>query len=206
MPGPAAARTILTEAKAIMSSVSFIFRHSQDASDGWDEFVGSLPIHGRTDERLRRDAFAEDRALASSLVAHRTLDSRERAGTFTTARHVLDTTVLFSLRRNARVVAVQTCDVLREPAPFVEKNALAETCALGGIKHGTVRNESTPRVRAASILPITHSTGRQESSSRITPSRLALLSSMSMCSTAQPSRSDRFSDGCRTSEDQGGPQ
>ena len=203
--GPSAAPAILFEAKAIMSSVPLILRPSQDASDGWIEFHFSRAVDGRTDVRLRR-ALADLREVASPNFRRQSFVTSARAHIAATARHVLAESESFPLSRHTPIVATRTHAALCEPASFVRKFSLAEKCATGGIKHGTVRKGSTPRERTESILPITHSTGRQGSSSWITPSWLAHLSSMSKWPTAQPSRSDRFSDGCRTSEDQGGPQ
>jgi hypothetical protein len=188
----------------MMSSDSLDGRPARDPIDRPTSFCVPFSSTGRTGERDRRDPPDDDREHEPHAVTRGTLNSRERARIAATARPVLLMPEEFLVARHAPVIAARTRIVLREPASFVEKFALAEMSASGGIKHGTVRNESTPRLRAASILPITHTTGRQESSSRVTPSRHALLSPM--FSTARPSRSDRTSAGCRTSEDQGGPQ
>jgi hypothetical protein len=96
--------------------------------------------------------------------------------------------------------------VLVEPADFAENFTLASLHDGGGIKLGTVRKRSTPRVRAVSTFPITHTTGRQESSSRVASSRL--FSSP----FAEPPRSDHSEEECRPGEehtrlqDQGGPR
>jgi len=205
----------------MMSSDSFIDRPRRNARDGATALDSPSAATARMDRRDGDHPLAEDRVswpgrrrrpcrfwlpFFSRVVARYRLQNHEHVRAAPTARCVLVELENFPRPRCAPVVAARTRAEVREPASFVEKFALAETRASGGINHGTVRNESTPRMRAASILPITHTKGRQESSSRVTPSRLAGLSSMSMWSTAQPSRSDRISEGCRTSEDQGGPQ
>jgi hypothetical protein len=103
-----------------------------------------------------------------------------------------------------RVVAGRIIASLREPAWFAEKIALAEAPHCGGIKHPTVRNEPTPRMRAASTIQLTQTTGRKESLLRVPSSRL------SSSFPQGPSRSDRPMDECSGSEehipleDQGG--
>lgn len=104
----------------------------------------------------------------------------------------------------APIVAARSEGTHRMTASFVDNFSLALMRASDGIKHGTVRNESTPRVRAASNPPITQSTSCRETSSRVRPSRLTVPSPM--FPGAWRSRSDRTSVGCMSREDQGGPQ
>jgi hypothetical protein len=204
-------RPIKTESKANMSSDPLNGRRARDSGERPGSPADISSLTGGTPQHDHCDPSAKHSARNPYQVAARRLDSRERARRIATARHVLVEPEKFRLTQAREIprpsctpmIAARTRTALRQPASFAEKISLAETDVLGGIKHGTVRNESTPRVRAANILPITHTTGRQESSSRVTPSRLALLSPMS--SSARPSRSDRTSVGCRTSEDQGGP-
>ena len=142
-----------------------------------------------------------DARHARSFV-RRASERRERAR-ITAARLVLSTRTNSAPTSHGRVVAARKEATRRATASFVENLALAVERVSGGINHDTVRNESNPRVRAASILPTTQTRGRQESSSRVTPSRLAVLSPM--FPRARPSRSDRTSVGCSSREDQGGP-
>jgi hypothetical protein len=204
-------RPIKTESKATMSSEPLNGPRACDSGRRPASPADPSSLVRRTRPRNRRGSPVNHRAQNSYQVTPRPLDSRERARRDTTARRVLVASERIrripargiGLGPCAPMIAARTGTMLPEPASFAQKFLLAETDGLGGIKHGTVRNESTPRVRAVNILPITHTTGRQESSSRVTPSRLAFLSPMSP--TARPPRSDRTSVGCRTSEDQGGP-
>ncbi len=123
---------------------------------------------------------------------------------FGAARLVLTVRTKFTPTPRALIVAARIDATPLATASFVENFSLAHNRARDGINDGTVRNESTPRMRAESIPPITQSTSRQESSSRVTPSRLTVLSPL--FPRARPSRSDRTSVGCKSREDQGGPQ
>lgn len=153
------------------------------------------------DEVRDRLPGARRAARESMVVAPRDV---KRANDFLhAARPVLRSAGKIVAARRARVVAAPSVSSAELRASFVENFALAEMPAPDGIKHGTARDESTPRVRVESIQPITQSTGRLSTSSRITPSRLAVLAPMS--SRARPPRSDRTWIGCKSSEDQGGP-
>ncbi len=155
-----------------------------------------------------------NRAMRPASAETRTRGSRERAlrgaarRGASAARHVLSSYAHGETRRattsRAPVVAARSARTRRVAASFVENFSLALVPARDGIKHGTARNESTPRVRAESILPITQTTRRRTSSPRIKPVRLAVLSPL--FPRARPSRSDRTPEGCTSREDQGGPQ
>ena len=130
--------------------------------------------------------------------------SARRARVCDTAAHlVLFTRKDSSMTSHAPVVAARSESTRRATASFVENFSLAVEPVSDGIKHGTVRNETEPRMRAEIILPTTQLRGRQKSSSRVTPSRHAVLSPI--LPRTRPSRSDRTSVGCRSREDQGGP-
>jgi hypothetical protein len=102
-----------------------------------------------------------------------------------------------SVARRAPVIAARTRATVREPASLAEKFALAEARHVGGIKHGTVRNETTPLVRAASIVHLTQ-TRRPEYSLRVASSRLR------PSPDDGPPRSDRRMDECSRHEERTG--
>jgi hypothetical protein len=178
------------------------------ASDLARAFGEPFPfVSPSSDEIERCDPSAMLIARHARSLARRAGASIERAPT-TTARLMLPASCIARSHAastpRARVVAERSDGRCRATASFVENFSLAHMRASDGIKHGTVRNESTPRVRSVSNPPITQSTVRQETSPRVTPSRLTAPSPM--FPGAWLSRSDQTSVGCNSREDQGGPQ
>jgi hypothetical protein len=103
----------------------------------------------------------------------------------------------FRTERDIAVVA-RNCGAVRATA-FPHTNfVLAAVMGFDGIKLGTAREEKTPRMPAESTFSLTLQTDT-ESSKRIQPSRAH------RGVTARPPRLDRPTEGCTTSEDQGGP-
>jgi len=87
------------------------------------------------------------------------------------------------------------------PAAFCRMNfVLAARNLSDGIKHGTARCGSTPRVRAGSTFSITRTTRRLLMSKRAKPRRLRPPS------VSEPSWLGLPREGHRFREDQGGPQ
>lgn len=87
------------------------------------------------------------------------------------------------------------------PAAFCRTNFVLDARNLSdGIKHGTARGESTPRVRAGSTFSITRTTRRLLMSKRAKPRRLLPPS------VSEPSWLGLPREGHRFREDQGGPQ
>jgi len=150
----------------------------------------------RLTARVGGEEWTTDRDRAPRGMSNRYAQMRERAAIRPPAHEAPD-------QSGAPVVAERIDGLPRAAAWFVENFALAKVGASSGIKHGTVRNVSTPHVRSASIQTFTQTIGHPTSWSRVTPSRLAALSSHSP--TVGPPRSDRCSAGCSPSEDQGGP-
>jgi hypothetical protein len=142
------------------------------------------------------ETWAMDRGRARRGMSNRYAQMRKRAAIGASAHEPLDAP-------RVPVVAERIDGLPRAAAWFMENFALAKVGASSGIKLGTVRNVSTPHMRSASIQPFTKTIGHPTSWSRVTPSRLAVLSSHSP--TVGPPRSDRCSAGCSPSEDQGGP-
>lgn len=196
-------RTPHPETKVIMSSEPGIPLGARDGTVSRSSSIARRVARPSSGRIVRCDDPMTSCDHDARSTVRRSRAPRERVR-ITAARGVLAARRFLSPTPRALVVAAPSDATRRATASFVENFSLAEERASDGINHVTVRDESTPRVRTESIPPITQSTGRQESSSRVTPSRLTVLSPM--FPRARPSRSDRTSVGCRTSEDQGGPQ
>lgn len=196
------ARIVGADAKAIVPSHPRLGLGADDDDDA-SSSIDALPAATSARTRERRVRSASSAHNHAHVAMRRFLPMWAHARNFAAARHVLGAQEKPSSTPRAPVIVGRSDSMPCATASFVENFALAEGRVSSGIKHGTVRNVSTPRVRAASIQPFTRDTGRQELSSRVIPSRLVVLSPLS--STARPPRSDRFSVGCRPSEDQGGP-
>lgn len=188
------------EATDIMSAASGVPPCARTSIHSRESLTRCASFAPSSGEIERCDSPTRDDATRASFARH--TRSRIAQATSTTARVVLVARQIFSWTARARVVAARSEATRRATASFVENFALAGKRVSDGIKHGTVRNETTPRVRAVSILP-TQSTGGQALSSRVTPSRHVVLSPMFL--RTRLTRCDRTLVGCRSSEDQGGP-
>jgi hypothetical protein len=181
------------ETKAIMSSDSLREWRSQKKVR-CDSFADHSRSRRRSNMNLRRYRPADSCDHPSWIVGPFADDERPLTRGTATARRVLALAEKLSLPRRAGSIPERSGEVCREPASLAENFALAESEDVGGIKHGTVRIETTPHVRAAGTIQITQ-TRCQRILLRVASSRLRFSPQ------DEPSRSDRPMDECSRSEE-----